>query len=40
MKNQNGFTSMELLVVIMGVASLIGTGFVIYIAVHFISKFW
>jgi hypothetical protein len=40
MSKQRGFTSMEAIMVIIGLLWLLLVGGLVYIAVHFISKFW
>jgi type II secretory pathway pseudopilin PulG len=40
MKNQTGFTLVELMVVIWFVLIVIAVGGGLYVAHHFISKFW
>lgn len=40
MKNQKGFTSLELAVVIAFGFMGAGMGFALYALVHFIAKFW
>lgn len=39
-KKQKGFTLLELLICIFGICVIIGAGFAIYAAVHFVLKFW
>jgi len=40
MKKQKGFTLIELMIVLSFVAAAAFAGTAIYVAVHFISKFW
>lgn len=40
MKKQSGFTVLELLVSLVGLASIALTIGAIYIGLHFIAKFW
>jgi prepilin-type N-terminal cleavage/methylation domain-containing protein len=40
MNKQSGFTLIELLIVLAGLASLAIVVGMLYVAVHFISKFW
>lgn len=40
MKNQRGFTVVELLTAVSAIASLALIGLVVWAAFHFISKFW
>ncbi|QIW87140.1 hypothetical protein AHP1_3091 [Aeromonas phage Ahp1_CNU-2021] len=42
MKNmkQTGFTLIEMIFAIFGLASLIGAGFGVYAIVHFVTKYW
>ena len=41
MKNNNkGFTSVELMVVVFGICTIIALGGLVYVAVHFLSKIW
>lgn len=40
MKNQKGFTLVEMLICIFGLATVGVLGSVLYVGVHFISKFW
>lgn len=39
-KYQRGFTLIELFVVIAGLVTIVGGGTAIYVAFHFIAKFW
>ena len=40
MKNQTGYTIVELFTAIFGLAVLAVVGWLIYAAIHFILKFW
>jgi len=40
MKNQKGYTLMELVIVLGGIATLIGACFLVYVLWHFVAKFW
>ena len=38
--NEKGFTLTELFIVLIGLVTIVGSIALIYIAVHFILKFW
>lgn len=40
MNKQQGFTSIEALIAIIFLLVLAGLGFAIYIAIHFVMKYW
>jgi type II secretory pathway pseudopilin PulG len=40
MKKQMGYTLAELVMVIWILLCLVGAGFLVYAAIHFILKFW
>lgn len=40
MKSQLGFTLIELISLILAAAAVSGVVFMVYVLVHFLSKFW
>ncbi|WP_223191138.1 prepilin-type N-terminal cleavage/methylation domain-containing protein [Paraburkholderia panacisoli] len=40
MRKQRGFTAIEVLAILLTLCAIAGVGGLIYIAMHFISKFW